>query len=174
MAGYLRVMSKFDDSSPCVIRRGTQHDLPWVRSLILELAEFEKAGDEVTISLDTLVRDAQAGCFDVEVAELPDGTIIGMALHHARYSTWKGRTWYLEDLVVTQSWRGRGVGEQLFRAVMTRAWDEGAMRLEWQVLDWNEPALRFYAKQGASMDDSWINGRLTRLEMANTLNASSS
>ena len=158
---------------PCNSKRSGER-LASVLQLIVELAEFEQAGDQVTIALATLVRDARSGCFNVEVAELTDGTIIGMALHHARYSTWKGRTWYLEDLVVTESWRGRGVGAQLFQAVMKRAWDEGAMRLEWQVLDWNEPALRFYAKHGAALDDAWLNGRLTRLEMANTLNSSTS
>lgn len=132
-----------------------------VRALIVELAEYEKAPDEVTLTLDQLERDLAAGCFEVTVAEAQDGTVVGMALHHARYSTWKGKTWYLEDLVVTESWRGRGVGRALFFEVAATAQSRESQRLEWQVLDWNEPAIGFYKALNASLDDSWLNGRLT-------------
>lgn len=132
-----------------------------VRALIVELAEYEKAPDEVTLTLAQLERDLVEGCFEVTVAEAQNGEVVGMALHHARYSTWKGKTWYLEDLVVTESWRGRGVGKALFSEVVATAQSRESQRLEWQVLDWNEPAIGFYEALNASLDGSWLNGRLT-------------
>ncbi len=131
----------------------------------MELAVYEDAPDEVTLTLEQLMRDAEAGCFEVTLAESDQEGIVGMALHHPRYSTWKGRTWYLEDLVVTQTWRGRGVGKALFHAVARRAVDMDAQRLEWQVLDWNESAIGFYKHLDASVEDSWLNGRLTRTQL---------
>lgn len=151
-----------ESTYPFVVRRGLSKDLAAVLGLIVELAEYEKAPQEVTLSLDQLAADHEAGCFEVTVAEDESGAVVGMALHHARYSTWKGQTWYLEDLVVTESWRGRGVGRALFLAVANEARDRNAQRLEWQVLDWNEPAIRFYRALDASLDGTWLNGRWTR------------
>ena len=88
-----------------------------------------------------------------------------MALHHPRYSTWKGVTWYLEDLVVTESWRGKGVGKALFNEVVSVAQRRDAHRLEWQVLDWNAPAIGFYERLGATVSSDWLNGRLTRTQL---------
>ena len=119
----------------------------------------------VELTLEQLERDAAEGLFDVTVAESREGGIVGMALHHPRYSTWKGKTWYLEDLVVTESWRGKGVGKALFRAVVEHALRADAQRLEWQVLDWNEPAIGFYKRLDASIEHSWLNGRLTRKQL---------
>lgn len=166
--GYLRNrMSPTDSSQPCgcSIRPAKAEDLRAVRDLIVELAVYEDAPDEVTLTLEQLMRDAEEGCFEVTLAESHQEGIVGMALHHPRYSTWKGRTWYLEDLVVTQTWRGRGVGKALFHAVARRAVDMDAQRLEWQVLDWNEPAIGFYKHLDASVEDSWLNGRLTRTQL---------
>ena len=95
-------------------------DLAHVHRLIVELAAYERAEQEVTLALDTFIEDFQAGCFEVTVA-VHDDRVVGMALHHARYSTWKGVTWYLEDLVVTESWRGKGVGKALFNEVVSVA-----------------------------------------------------
>ena len=146
------------------VRAATLADLEEVHALIVELAEYEKAPQEVTLSLPQFRKDAEEGCFEVTVA-VAEGCLVGMALHHPRYSTWKGRTWYLEDLVVTQSWRGRGVGKALFGAVVQRARETQSQRLEWQVLDWNEPAIGFYKALDASVDGSWMNGRLTRQQL---------
>lgn len=139
--------------------------MPAVHALIVELATYEKAPAEVTLTAAELEADLREGCFEVTVAEGPQGQIVGMALHHLRYSTWKGRTWYLEDLVVTEPWRGKGVGRALFEAVAQRALERDAQRLEWQVLDWNAPAIEFYQRLGASLDGSWLNGRWTRQDL---------
>lgn len=166
--GYLRVrMSPTDASQPCgcAIRAARAEDLDAVRDLIVELAIYENAPDGVTLTLEELKRDAADGCFEVTLAESETDGIVGMALHHPRYSTWKGRTWYLEDLVVTQTWRGRGVGKALFHAVAQRALEMDAQRLEWQVLDWNEPAIGFYKHLDASVEHTWLNGRLTRSQL---------
>lgn len=156
-----------DASQPpdCAIRPANPEDLNAVRDLIVELAEYENAPDQVTLTLEELKRDAEEGCFEVTIAESETDGIVGMALHHPRYSTWKGRTWYLEDLVVTQTWRGRGVGKALFYAVARRAVEMNAQRLEWQVLDWNELAIGFYKHLDASVEHSWLNGRLTRSQL---------
>ena len=154
-------MAVLETPAAFAVRPGRAADLKAVRALIVELAEYEKAPDEVTLTLDQLERDLAAGCFEVTVAEAQNGEVVGMALHHARYSTWKGKTWYLEDLVVTESWRGRGVGKALFYEVVATAQSRESKRLEWQVLDWNEPAIGFYEALNASFDGSWLNGRLT-------------
>ena len=160
-------MSPTDASQPhgCAIRPAKPEDLHAVRDLIVELAVYENAPEEVTLTLEQLKRDGEEGCFEVTVAESEDEGIVGMALHHPRYSTWKGRTWYLEDLVVTQTWRGCGVGKALFHAVACRAIEVGAQRLEWQVLDWNETAIGFYKHLQASVESTWLNGRLTKAQL---------
>ena len=160
-------MSPTDASQPfgCAIRTAQPEDLHAVRDLIVELAVYENAPDEVTLTLNQLMRDADEGCFEVTLAESDEDGIVGMALHHPRYSTWKGRTWYLEDLVVTQTWRGRGVGKALFHAVARRAVEMNAQRLEWQVLEWNEPAIGFYKHLDASVEHTWLNGRLTKSQL---------
>lgn len=166
--GYLRNRMSPTDASQqceCVIRPGKSEDLHAVRDLIVELAMYENAPEEVTLTLDKLVQDADEGCFEVTLAESHKEGIVGMALHHPRYSTWKGRTWHLEDLVVTQAWRGRGIGKALFHAVARRAVEAGAQRLEWQVLDWNESAIGFYKHLQASVEHTWLNGRLTRAQL---------
>ncbi len=158
-------MSRPDSSATFAVRQAQPSDLAEVRDLIVELAVYERAPDEVTLTLTQLERDFEAGCFEVTVAEDNRGKVVGMALHHARYSTWKGSTWYLEDLVVTEAWRGRGVGQALFAEVAKVAHNHHAQRLEWQVLNWNEPAIGFYKALNASLDDSWLNGRWTREQM---------
>lgn len=158
-------MAALETPAAFAVRPGRAADLKAVRALIVELAEYEEAPDEVTLTLAQLERDLAAGCFEVTVAEALDGSVVGMALHHARYSTWKGKTWYLEDLVVTESWRGRGVGKALFSEVAATAHSRDSHRLEWQVLDWNEPAIGFYKALNASLDGSWLNGRWTREQL---------
>lgn len=154
------------NSRDVVIRLAGDSDWESVLALIVELADYERARSEVTLSVTQLQRDAERGCFSCHVAEA-QGTVVGMVLHHPRYSTWKGLTWYIEDLVVTESLRGQGIGRMLFDAVVARAIHEKAERLEWQVLDWNEPAIGFYQNIGASLSNEWLNGRLTRTDMLN-------
>ena len=144
------------------IRTGTREDLPQVLALIKELAEYERAPQEVD---NTVARMEQDGfgpekVFDFLVAEM-DGKIVGLALYYWSYSTWKGKCMYLEDLVVTESHRRYGLGRLLFKELIQIAKQKDVRRLSWQVLEWNEPAIQFYKGIGAQLDPEWINGRLT-------------
>ena len=145
------------------VRIGTKEDIPQVLSLIKELAEYEKAPHEVTVSLEELIEDGfgEHPIYGLFVAEL-EGRVIGIALYYEKYSTWKGRSLFLEDIIVTEKMRGTGIGSQLFEAVIGVAKAINSARMEWQVLDWNEPAIAFYKKYNANLDDEWLNGKLTR------------
>jgi len=149
-----------------VLRRGQEADLPRVLALIQELAEFEREPDAVTNTLDMMRHDGfgPAPIFGFFVLENGDD-IIGLALFYTAYSTWKGRMLYLEDLVVTEAARRGGYGRQLFDAVVAEAQRTGAQRMKWQVLDWNEPAIAFYKKLGASIEGEWLNGNLSADEL---------
>lgn len=144
------------------IRTGTKEDLPQVMALIQELAEYERAPEEVDNSLERMEEDGfgPEKVFDFIVAE-EKGRVLGMALYYWSYSTWKGKCIYLEDLVITQAHRRRGIGRLLFDELIRVARQKDARRLSWQVLDWNEPAIEFYKSIGAQLDPVWINGRLT-------------
>lgn len=144
------------------IRTGTKEDLPQVLALIQELAEYEKAPQEVDNTIERMEADGfgPEKVFDFIVAEEND-RIIGLALYYWSYSTWKGKCIYLEDLVVTLDHRRRGIGQLLFKELIRIAREKDARRLSWQVLDWNEPAIEFYKSIGAQLDPEWINGRLT-------------
>ncbi|HTK18754.1 MAG TPA: GNAT family N-acetyltransferase, partial [Mucilaginibacter sp.] len=100
------------------------------------------------------------------VAEV-NGVIVGFALYYIRYSTWKGCRMYLEDLIVTEDWRGKGVGKLLFDRLIVEAREMGFNGMSWQVLDWNEPAIKFYKKYEAALDGAWINGSLSREQIMN-------
>jgi GNAT superfamily N-acetyltransferase len=145
------------------IRAAEHHDTERILSLIRELALFEKAGDEVELTVNQLQKDMfdEPALCKALVAEMPGVGVIGAALYYNRYSTWKGKTLYLEDLIVTEDHRGKGIGKQLLEGVIGVAAEMGAARLEWQVLDWNADAIRFYERMGASLDATWINVRLT-------------
>ncbi len=138
------------------IRKAQPDDMPAVLDLIRELAVFEKEPDAVVISVDDLVRDGfgEKPLFQVLVADMPDG-IAGIALYYNRYSTWKGKTIHLEDLIVRESMRGRGIGFALYKAVMDEAKRQNVGRVEWNVLDWNIDAIRFYERTGAKILDDW-------------------
>lgn len=131
--------------------------------LITELAIYEKAPDEVTVSF-TEFEEAGFGDNPVWwawVAEL-DGRVEGFALCYIRYSTWKGRRLYLEDLLVTEKLRGKGVGKLLFDKLLEVCKEEQYTGMVWQVLDWNEPAINFYKKyEGVSFDGGWLNGSIS-------------
>ena len=143
------------------IRKAKREDMGAVLKLIKELAEYEKALDQVENTEEQLQEDGfgTEPKFECFVAEDVDH-IIGFALYYTSYSTWKGNCLYLEDLLVTSAYRRRGVGKLLFDKLLQTAKDRGAGRFEWQVLDWNEPAINFYKKYHANLDSSWINGKL--------------
>ncbi|WP_410505115.1 GNAT family N-acetyltransferase [Flavobacterium sp. CYK-55] len=138
------------------IRIGTPSDMPAVLELIQELAIFEREPNAVVVTADDLARDGfgPQPMFGTFVAEV-EGKIVGMALYYYRYSTWKGRTIHLEDLIVQDAMRGQGVGEALYAHVLMQAQKDGVRRVEWNVLDWNTPAIAFYQKSGARVLDDW-------------------
>lgn len=138
------------------IRRGLMEDMPAVLELIKELAAFENEPDAVVVTVADLQRDGfgNSPLFETFVAEV-QGEIIGMALFYYRYSTWKGKTIHLEDLIVKENHRGTGAGSALYRAVMHFAKEQGLRRVEWAVLNWNTPAINFYEKSGAKVFDDW-------------------
>ena len=148
------------------IRKGRVSDCKAVYELIKELAIYERAGKEVDISEKQLEEDGfgPRAIYNLLVAE-QKGKVIGMALYYEKYSTWKGRSIYLEDLIVTAEMRGIGAGKALFEAVMQEAKKRGSGRMEWQVLEWNQPAIDFYASYGANLDSEWINGKFTKEQL---------
>lgn len=152
-----------------MLRRGVEADLPQVLALIHELAAYEREPEAVTNTLAAMQRDGfgPEPIFSFFVLENSRAEIIGIALFYTAYSTWKGRMLYLEDLVVTEAARRGGYGRLLFDAVVAEARATGALRLKWQVLDWNEPAIAFYKKLGATIEDEWFNGNLDEAELAN-------
>ena len=139
-----------------IIRKGTPKDMEAVLGLIQELAIFENEPDAVLITADDLIRDGfgQIPLFKVFVAEV-ETEIVGIALYYNRYSTWKGKTIHLEDLVVKQKMRGTGVGYALYSEIIKEGKKEGVRRIEWNVLDWNTPAIDFYEKSGAKVLVDW-------------------
>ena len=143
------------------IRPGKKEDLPRVLELVKELAEFERAPHEVTNTLSLMEEDGFGkNCvFGFFVAE-ENGRILGLSLYYWRYSTWKGKRLYLEDIIVTENERGRGLGKLLFDRTMEKSLEANCTGMMWQVLDWNEPAINFYKKYGAKLDKEWINCHL--------------
>lgn len=148
--------------SNIVIRRGTESDISAALGLVKELAAYEKAPDEVEVSVEEMKNwgFGKNKVFDFFVAE-ENGIIIGIALYYYKYSTWKGKCMFLEDIIVTESQRGKGIGKLLFDEIVKVAKTEKVSRLEWQVLEWNEPAIKFYKKYNAVLDEEWINCKLT-------------
>ncbi len=138
------------------IRKAKINDMPSVLSLIQELAVFEKETDAVVVTVADLERDGfgENPLFHTFVAEMND-EIIGMALYYYRYSTWKGKTIHLEDLIVKEAHRGTGAGLALYTEIIKQGKKDKVRRLEWNVLDWNEPAIRFYEKSGAKVLEDW-------------------
>ena len=139
-----------------IIRKATKNDMPSVLELIQELATFEKEPDAVVVTVDDLVRDgfSENPLFQCFVAEV-ENEIIGMALYYYRYSTWKGKTIHLEDLIVKENKRGTGAGFALYKEIIKQGKSENVRRIEWNVLDWNTPAIDFYEKSGAKVLGDW-------------------
>ena len=143
------------------IRRAVREDCPRLLELVQELAEYERAPDEVTVSPEHFAESGfgKTPVWWAFVAEV-DGVIQGFALYYIRFSTWKGQCMYLEDLLVTNAMRGKGIGAMLFDRLIEETIERGWTRMAWQVLDWNTPAINFYKKYKAKLDGSWMNGSL--------------
>ena len=140
------------------IRKAVRKDCARMMELIQELATYEKAPDEVTVSL-THFEESGFGPNPVWWAFVAEaqGVVVGMALYYVRYSTWKGQRMYLEDILVTEDMRGQKIGSLLFDALIVEAKEKGFNGMNWQVLDWNEPAINFYKKYNANFDPEWVN-----------------
>jgi GNAT superfamily N-acetyltransferase len=145
-----------------VIRKATASDVPQIRALIRELADYERAPQEAVATEEALLRDGfgerpRFGC----LMAAWDGTPVGFALYFHNYSTWRGQ-WglYLEDLFVRPAFRGRGAGKALFVELARIAVADGCGRFDWQVLDWNKPAIEFYERLGAVAKKEWLSMRL--------------
>jgi GNAT superfamily N-acetyltransferase len=150
------------------VREGKKEDLPAIFDLIKELALYEKAPEEVTNTLEMMEKDGFGPdpVFSFFVVEKEhDKAVIGTAIYYYRYSTWKGKRLYLEDYIITEKERGKGAGKLLFERVLVQSLEDGCTGMMWQVLDWNEPAIQFYKKYGASLEDGWLNCHLQSEEI---------
>lgn len=153
------------------IRVGTKSDLPRVLELIKELALYERAPHEVTNTVERMEKDGFGPnpIYGLFVAENDRG-IVGISIYYWRYSTWKGKRLYLEDIIVTEKERGSGIGKLLFDRTMQHALDEQCTGMLWQVLEWNEPAINFYKKYyNAKLDGEWINCSLESEQISEIL-----
>jgi GNAT superfamily N-acetyltransferase len=143
------------------IRRATKEDIGLVRDLVMELAIFEKAPEEVTSSLADYVQEGFSDnpLFTANLIYLND-ELAGFSLWYYRFSTWKGRRFYLEDLYIKEVFRGKGLGRKLINEAIEEAKRMKCTGMMWQVLDWNQPAIDFYNTLGVKMDAGWLNVHL--------------
>lgn len=150
----------------CTVRKAEKKDVADILRLIKELAEYEKAPDEVKVTVEELERDGFGPnpIYKALIAEA-EGKIVGMALYYVKYSTWKGKGIYLEDIIVSEPYRRYGAGTILFNEVVKASKEMGARKMYWQVLDWNEPAIKFYKKYNATFEDEWLNGMLNEKQL---------
>jgi GNAT superfamily N-acetyltransferase len=164
------------------IRPAVKEDCPRLLELVQELATYERAPNEVTVTLEHFVEsgfgnkpvwwafvaetspssNGEEEFRNMEPSPSPSerglgGEVVGFALYYIRYSTWKGQAMYLEDILITNEWRGKGIGKLLFDRLIEEAKEKKFNRIIWQVLDWNEPAINFYKKYNADIDGSWLN-----------------
>lgn len=149
------------------IRKAEARDIPQMLALVKELAVFEKEPEVVTVT-EAEMLDTAFGKHPTWfgwVAAGRDEQILGIAICYDRYSTWKGRCLYLEDIVVTNEMRGQGIGDRLFRECVKHAATNNYHAMRWQVLDWNEGAIRFYKRLGAEVSTGWLNGDLTKEQL---------
>lgn len=149
-----------------IIRRALKEDCQAMMNLIHELAIYEKAPEQVSVAYEHFVESGfgEKPVWWAFVAE-EDGKVVGFALYYIRYSTWKGQRLYLEDLLVTESRRGKGIGGLLFDRLIEECKEKNFSGMMWQVLDWNEPAINFYKKYKARLDGEWINCSLEKEDL---------
>jgi GNAT superfamily N-acetyltransferase len=148
-----------------IIRHGDEKDVPGMMKLVRELALFERAPEEVVNTEKKLLEDGfgKHPLYKVIIAEAVDtNDVIGMALYYTAYSTWKGKMLFLDDLVVTESYRRYGIGRKLINEFLRDAKEQGVNQVRWQVLDWNEPAIAFYKSLGVDMDAEWITVKMSK------------
>ncbi|MCC6412810.1 MAG: GNAT family N-acetyltransferase [Saprospiraceae bacterium] len=138
------------------IRPATDADMPAIHALMFELAVYEKSPESVQTTPKEYLEDFRNGLFESFVAEM-DGKVVGMTLFFMAYSSWRGKMLYLDDFVVNEPFRRFGVGQKLFDAFLQEARTRGCRLAKWQVLDWNEPAIKFYEKNGAEIEEGWWN-----------------
>ena len=144
-----------------IIRKATIEDIKAVHALVYELAVYEKAPEAHTATIEDYLNDFRSSIFESHVAvDAESEKVVGMILYYMAYSTWKGRMLYLEDFVVTESYRQFGVGQILFDTYLEVAREKKCRLVKWQVLDWNEPAIKFYKKNNAIIEDDWYNGKI--------------
>ncbi len=139
-----------------IIRKATIDDISGIFSLVKDLAAYENASDQVTIDEDYYKESFNNGLFESLVAE-HDGEILGTCIYYRTFSTWKGKMLYLEDFVVKEEFRQAGIGQKLYNHLLQVAQSENYTMVKWQVLDWNEPAIKFYEKNNATIDKEWWN-----------------
>ena len=149
-----------------IIRAATKSDVPAILGLIQELATFEREPNAVAVTEAELLQDGFGespafGCF----VATNESKVVGIALYYPCYSTWKGKSWHLEDLIVTKSHRGKGIGFELLQKFISFAHNSGVRRIQWAVLDWNTPAIDFYEKHGATVFSEWKITQMTQGEM---------
>lgn len=149
-----------------IIRKARAEDMESVLDLIKELAVYEKEPEAVIVTVEDLQRDGFGDdplfyCY----VGVEDGSIVGMALYYYRYSTWKGRTLHLEDLVVKENQRGTGIGYALYSEIIKTGYEDNVQRIEWNVLNWNTPAIDFYRKSGAAVLEDWMVAQMGREEI---------
>ncbi|MCH2022616.1 MAG: GNAT family N-acetyltransferase [Saprospiraceae bacterium] len=151
-----------------IIREGIPEDIPSVFLLIKELAEYERAAEEVIITDKIMYEDAFGTdpAFRFIVA-LENDVIVGTAVYFFTYSTWKGRAMHLEDIVVSENMRRKGIGKLMFDWLVKTAYNIGSKRFTWQVLEWNTPAIGFYKKINAQLDAEWINCKFSTKGLKN-------
>jgi GNAT superfamily N-acetyltransferase len=153
------------------IRKGKEEDLPRALELVKELALFEKAPEQVINTVERMKIDGfgENPIFGFFVAETANG-IVGISLYYWRYSTWKGRRLWLEDIIVTESERGKGIGKKLFDRTLQYCVEQNSEGMMWQVLDWNTPAIDFYKSYGAAVSTEWLNCSLERHQIESLVN----
>lgn len=143
-----------------LVRSATEKDTPEMLELIRELANYENAADEVTVSMDHFVASGfgeNPVWWAIVGEDLITNKVVGLALYYIRYSTWKGQRMYLEDIIITKEWRKKGMGKVLMNELINIAEQKKFSGISWQVLDWNEDAIQFYKNYPVTFDDSWIN-----------------
>ncbi len=143
-------------SNNIILRPAQDADIPAIHALVYELAVFEKEPDAVFTTPEEYLEDFRNGLFECRVAEL-EGKVVGMTLFFMSYSSWKGKMLYLDDFVVNEQYRGLGVGQKLYDDFIAEGQRRGCRLVKWQVLDWNEPAVKFYEKNEAIIEKNWWN-----------------
>ena len=154
------------------IKFAVKSDMPQVLKLIKELALFEKSPDQAILTVEDLVRDGfgKTKLFECFVAEIKN-EIVGIALFYPRYSTWCGKTFHLEDLIVSKKWKSKGIGTSLYNKFLSYSLKKNVNRVEWVVLDWNKSAIDFYNKSGARTLDDWRVVQMTKEDIKKHLDA---